>query len=262
MSGSAAVTLAGGTYSFLDTLGNPAGLNGSQLELQQNGNTLTLIPSATLSTNYSVTLPSAPPVSTKIVSMDSAGTVSAVYDVDNSTIEISSNNLQVKDLGITTAKLDNLSVTNAKIADATIEKTKLAPLGQAVSASSGAFTTSSSSYVVVTNLSFSFTTTGRPVMVLLINDGSGNDSEFDILRSGSDIAIGAVRFMRNSVAQASYRVRNAATGVSGIGIGCATPPYFFDESPPAGSNSYEVQVKMVTAGTFAVAYFKLVAYEL
>lgn len=46
-------------------------------------------------------------------------------NVDDSTVEIVTDNLQVKDLGITTAKLNNLAVTNAKIADDTIAEVKL-----------------------------------------------------------------------------------------------------------------------------------------
>ncbi len=56
-------------------------------------------------------------------------------NVDNSTIEIHTDTLRIKDLGITTAKLANSSVTNAKIpASAGIDVTKL----QGVSGTTGA----------------------------------------------------------------------------------------------------------------------------
>lgn len=47
-------------------------------------------------------------------------------NVDDASIEIVSDNLEVKDLGITTAKLNDLAVTNGKIADDTIAEVKLA----------------------------------------------------------------------------------------------------------------------------------------
>lgn len=46
-------------------------------------------------------------------------------NVDNSTIEIDTDSLRLKDLGITTAKLADASVTTAKIADANVTRAKL-----------------------------------------------------------------------------------------------------------------------------------------
>ena len=46
-------------------------------------------------------------------------------NVDDSSVEISGDNVQVKDLGITTAKLNDLAVVNAKIADDTVAEVKL-----------------------------------------------------------------------------------------------------------------------------------------
>lgn len=81
---------------------------------------LTLKPPAALASNYSITLP-ALPASTKFLSMDLNGVISAVWAVDGSTLEIASGTIvQVKDLGISTAKLGSKVVTAAKIADSTI----------------------------------------------------------------------------------------------------------------------------------------------
>lgn len=68
-------------------------------------NAITLQAPTPLATSYSVTLPSSNPLSTKIMNVDSAGNIAATYDVDNTTIEISGNNLQVKNQAITNAKL-------------------------------------------------------------------------------------------------------------------------------------------------------------
>jgi hypothetical protein len=58
-----------------------------------------------LAANYNLTLPTSLPAATKIVQLSSTGTLTADLVVDNSTLEISSNILQVKDGGITSAKL-------------------------------------------------------------------------------------------------------------------------------------------------------------
>ena len=69
----------------------------------------------TLSTNRSVVLPDLP-AATKILSMTSAGVIASNIDADNSTLEIVANNLQIRNSGVTTAKIANSSVTNDKLA--------------------------------------------------------------------------------------------------------------------------------------------------
>ncbi len=80
---------------------------------------LTVMP-PTLGSNYSITLPTLP-VSQKIMTLDAAGNMSAPYVVDNSTIEIQANVIQVKDLGIITVKLADNAVTNLKLADNAVD---------------------------------------------------------------------------------------------------------------------------------------------
>lgn len=58
-----------------------------------------------LASNYNLTLPPSLPAATKILQVSSTGDISATLGVDNSTIDIAANNLEVKDGGITSAKL-------------------------------------------------------------------------------------------------------------------------------------------------------------
>lgn len=76
---------------------------------------LTLQPPAALASNYTITLPSLPST-TKIMALTNSGVMSAPYSVDNSTIEISSNIIQVKDQGITAAKILNNTISDTQIA--------------------------------------------------------------------------------------------------------------------------------------------------
>jgi hypothetical protein len=57
--------------------------------------------------------------------VDTNGDIVVNVVVDNTTIEINTNALRVKDLGITTAKLANLAVTTGKIADANVTLAKV-----------------------------------------------------------------------------------------------------------------------------------------
>lgn len=115
---------------------------------------LNLQPPAALSSNYNVTLPSLP-ASTKLLTMSSSGVIVANTDVDNSTIEISSNNLQVKASGIGTTQIADGTVTNAKFATANFVQSAMSP-GQTVT---------STIFTNVTNFSVAITTSGRPVAV-------------------------------------------------------------------------------------------------
>ena len=137
-----------------------------------------------------------------------SGTGALSVNVDNSTIEIASDNLRVKDGGITTIKISTAAITTDRIAlnavttqliaDNSVTAAKLTtnavtnskilagavtndkrntvsvntPSGNigeiAISNSSGSFSTTSTSYVDITNLDISLATTGRPILIYVI----------------------------------------------------------------------------------------------
>lgn len=68
----------------------------------------------TLAADTSITLPARPSGATKIVSMTTAGVLTAGYTVDDSTLEISSNVIREKDGGTTNAKLANMAALTVK----------------------------------------------------------------------------------------------------------------------------------------------------
>lgn len=182
-----------------------------------------------------------------------AGTALSV-SVDSSTIEISADSLRVKDSGIGTAK----------IADAAVTPAKKAALGQQISSSSGAYTTTSTSFTDVTNLTFSITVTGRPVMVALIPDGDTvNVSCIGVTNSGSTAAGGQVKIRRGSTTLGLYLLRNLGSNTTRA---LQLPPSSFflvDTGASAGTQSYAVSVLAASGtDTVNVSYVKLIAYEL
>lgn len=87
---------------------------------------VTLQPPAAIASQYSINLP-ALPVSQKIMTLDASGNMTAPYTVDNSTIEVSANVIQVKNLGITAGKIGTDAVTTTKILNEAVTLAKLAP---------------------------------------------------------------------------------------------------------------------------------------
>jgi len=162
--------------------------------------------------------------------------------VDGSTLEINSDTLRVKDGGITQAKR--------------------AALGQQISSSSGTFTTTSSSYVDVTNLSVTITTTGRPVVLAFVADGS-SDCIIGMRNSSSAVATGALKIKDASGDISSYVLSSGISASSSTTMGwpCSMIHHIF--VPSAGSHTYTVQAKITSGSTSVrVENTKLVAYEL
>ena len=166
--------------------------------------------------------------------------------VDNSTLEKVANQLRVKDLGITNAKL--------------------AAVGEQVSASCGAFVHGNATPTDVTNLSVSITTIGRPVMVMLISDGSGaaQPSVISIQdTSGASTGVsGIFRLLRGASEISHYNL--VANGASGpVGVAVPASSFQFLDVVAAGTYTYKVQVNTGTANTnISCNYAKLVAFEL
>lgn len=114
---SAAYLSGSGTFRFQSSTNTGADVDCRTVTLRNNvalSFGMQVLPPA-LAANVQVTMP-LPPLTTKLLSMTSAGALNANIDADNTTIEIVTNNLQVKDDGITTAKILNGAVTNAKLA--------------------------------------------------------------------------------------------------------------------------------------------------
>lgn len=123
------------------------------------------------------------------------------------------------------------------------------------SSDTGSFTTSSTSYVDVTNATLSITTTGRPVFVGLMSNavggavaittaGAGNSGGFKILRGTSTISITTI-----------------GVGTNTVTVPCGAVHHI--DLVGAGTYTYKLQaVVSIGTATAAVGNCKLVAYEL
>lgn len=155
----------------------------------------------------------------------------------------------------------DLNVETADIETAAVTQPKLGPKNFTLSASSGSFGTTSSSFVDVTNLSASITTNGRPVRVELIPN-LGSQTVFGVAATGAATVVAAAefRFVRDATTLATNEFAgfclNDLDRVSGA-------PFCFEEDIAAGTYVYKLQARVVSLATTAqVGNYRLRVTEL
>jgi hypothetical protein len=154
-------------------------------------------------------------------------------------------NSQMQDNSVNTNEIVNNAVTNAK---------RGLTVGQQISSSCGNFSTSSDSFVDVTNLSVSITTLGRPVMVFLQPVADSN------IYTPNDGSVNAkIRITRDGVEISQFTI----TGYS-ASYAFYTPSMLTMDVVAAGSYNYKLQaiVENLTNKSVYINNYKLVAYEL
>lgn len=153
------------------------------------------------------------------------------------------------------------AITTATIKDEGVADSVLPSVGQQISSSSGLFSTSSTSLTDVTNLSVSITTTGSPVMLALIPDGTTSGAKIGVSGS-SGSADGKLTFDRGGTDIASFNINltPALSSTSQLSMPCGA--FKFLDVVSSGTYTYKCRVKL-DVGDFLLAYnCKLVAYEL
>lgn len=179
-------------------------------------------------------------------------------------------NAQLASNSVATANIQTDAVTTSTIADQNVTQAKLAARstgttvgagGIAVSNSSGSFTTTSTSFVDVTNLSVTITTTGRPVSVFIINDGGGVQTNFSVANTTLSLLTANLRYVRGSTEITQYGINLQVGSVQTLGMG-SMPPGTVDVVA-AGTYTYKVQILVgASSSSGSLSNAKLVAYEL
>lgn len=230
------------TFVWQSDANTPANMDNAAITLRNvvaNSKGLTLSPPNAMAADYSIVLPSLP-VSQKIVTLDASGNMTAPWSFDNSTIAVNTNVVGVPDGGITYPKMSTVNMV--------------------ISPSSGIFTEGSTSVVDVPGVSCTITTSGHPVQLCLISDGtplvSGSPNAcFELIGSGAQAYI---IFAKDGVAIGSYNYQ--LTGTTSI-----FPASVFSmiDTPAAGTYTYKLQIKPdAGSSSMTVVYLKLVAYEI
>jgi hypothetical protein len=170
----------------------------------------------------------------------------------------------VIDLGSTISAGDIASdaITTAKILNANVTRAKLEAVGQQLSSSSGTYSMSSGTSAAVTNLSCAITTTGRPVMVKVIADGSGSNMYLEMSRAND--AMSAIVLIKRD-ATVIYRRDSIHTATSAASVFSDYPAPEQVDIVAAGTYTYTVEVACgygTNSPTVKMYYSKLLVYEL
>lgn len=214
-----------------------------------------------------------------------ASTGALSVKVDDSSLEISADALQIKALGVTTAKLAADAVNGDKIADDAIDsehyvdgsidtahladnavtQAKRVALNLIKSSTEIDYSTSSTSYQTVTNATLSIETTGRPVFIGLQSfDGAGAGKIRMESSDANETTLSIVLSIRrdaSSIYETQMTLVGSQISRGDVPCGCV----FFVDEPSAATYTYDVQIKgsaSVGTPTVYVDNARLIAYEL
>lgn len=247
---------SGGTFTWVQGDGSttPANFDIGSITIRPNVAATTfgvvLGPPSAISSQYNIQLPTLP-VTTSYVTIDSSGNMG----IDNTASLIAAG-----------------SIVGTQIANQTITQNLLAPRatgstvpigGYATSSSSGSFSTTSISPTVIPGLSVTLTTTGRPVMVGLIHDGTDalfTNSEVIVSGSGG-AALAYVYFFNATTATAISQSQYGRGDVGTFSVPSSS--FWIIDTPIAGTYTYNAQLAVQSSfATSTILNTIIFAYEI
>lgn len=261
-SGTATASFSAGVLIVNAAANTPANIQAASYLMGNNtanSKYLTLSPPNAMASNYGLTFPSLPG-SQSFMTIDTGGNMAGYAPISGGLTgsNIASQTVTGSNMvnaTITATQIASATILGSNIAAATVAKTNQVAEGQQISSSCGAAATSSTSYVAVTNLSVTITTTGRPVMVFLQPDG-----------------ISAAYLFTGAGGGSSYSVKRASTTIAEFSgnAGAANSPLPVStisvlDTPAAGTYTYTVNYHGTSLGgsvNVQVNNAVLVAYEL
>lgn len=248
---SASYVSADETFVWQSDASTPANLDAGSVIIRNilaNSNGITISAPNALASSYALTLPSLP-AQTNVMTLDSSGNIeSTTWDVIGQSM--------------TSVGADAIANTRTR----TVGSTVVAG-GVAISGSSGAFSTTSSTPVNVTNLSVTITTTGRPVWIGLIPDGvssltpsfifvettsgTASTSIIGLLKGGS--YLNNIFFGNSDGTSTQHLQRIPPSSINYIDTAVNGSP---------GTYTYSIQIQVTVGTDTGIFYARLAAYEL
>ncbi len=166
--------------------------------------------------------------------------------------------------GLDSTNIQTSGIATANLAAGCVTQAKRAALGQQLSSSCGTFSVSGGGETDITNLSCSITSTGRPVFIGLVPDGSANQSLMQLDCAAGTQATVSLRLYRDSTEIYDNYLEVLLASTGGAGPTVNYPPgsvWMIDTGASAAAYTYKITAAR-SAGTFNLQYCKLIVYEL
>lgn len=221
-SGTASASYSAGTFTFQSATSTAANIDGQSIVLRNSGASSAglTLSAPTLAFNFALTLPQVP-AQTNVMTLDNSGNMASI--TYNAVLNASSANI-------------------------------------AISSSSGVFSSSSTSFVPVTNLTATLTTTGHPVELSLVGDGSG--LAYFQISSASSSATGQLDFFEASTSISHQEYTVAYSGVTAVITAIPVSSFKHIYQPSAGTYTWTVKILAGSGTGLLIPFTKLVAQEL
>jgi hypothetical protein len=186
------------------------------------------------------------------------GALGVILDAGTALLGVGAKLVSIRSGGVEAAYFDKEGYLSAPglIGTGIVSRANLVAVGQQISTSCGAFATSSLAPVDVTNLSVTITTTGRPVYLALVPDGTANASGLQVVDVDSSVGI---QIFRDATSIGYWSIGGSAAA------GFAIPASAIQILDPvaAGTYAYKVQAwRAAGTGNVGVNRSKLAAFEL
>ena len=132
-----------------------------------------------------------------------------------------------------------------------------------ISASSGSSSSTSTSYIDVPNLSVTITTTGRPVCIQFISDGSGNPSRLWLPANTDNANNFYAQILRGATVVSTQNFQVNASSLGAVSNMAEAPAGLNHmDFPAAGTYTYKLQAKFQAGNSWNVEYVKMVVFEI
>jgi hypothetical protein len=243
---------------------------------------VTLASPTSLAADYQLTFPTALPATTRAVISDATGNLGYItYDAIGSGMTSVGADAIGATMTATGANAIGTTMTstgaNAVLADVTswtptsivansvaaartrATGTSVAAGGVAISATCGAFSDNSGSFVDVTNLSVTIISSGRPVEIRLVSDASGSASVIEASSASNGSPQGLYKILRGATEVAQYSL--SAGDATKVAQNPSSAICVVD-AVAAGTYTYKLQARLFAGSLVKVSFAKLIAYEL
>lgn len=253
-SGTASASYSAGSQTFIwqSATSTPANMDaGSYIfrNITANSNGATVSAPNSLAFDYNLTLPIPPSINSFVI-LDPSGNFGTTL---TSTL--------ADQVGTTMTSTGANAVANSRTR---ATGTTVPVGGVAISGSSGAFNGgTNSTFVPITNQSVTITTSGRPVMIKMIPDGSLSQSSVFAQNTIQGLTSVAIGFF-NGATQLSDQLLQVNATSAAVPIQISGPPSQFStiDFPAAGTYTYTAQGKLAGGTQFTVNFVSLCVYEL